>query len=313
MAMAQTEEVVRLLRTSIEGLSPEIAQRKPRGDIDQISRLQKHGGKGGAFVGDIRAAMMANEVDCVMHSLKDMPGNEETPGVIIGAYLPRDPVEDVLVIRPGLDCDTVLASRAAGLKIGTNAVRRAAYLKRLFPDAEIIHYRGAADTRLEKLDNGVMQKLADGSEVGPADLLVCARSGLERIGRADRIAHIFSPDDILPAVGQGIVAVECRERDWAVRSHLAKIDDQMSRVCAEAEREVLWVLDGHCNSPIAGYARLIGARLHLKASVMSLDGGRIIEHEESGPADAPRTLGRSVALNLLGNGAGELIDLTRID
>ena len=139
-------------------------------------------------------------------------------------------------------------------------MRRAAYLRRLFPEATVIHYRGAADTRVAKLDRGDKQRLPDGGEVGPADALVMARSGLERIGMASRIAHDFSVREMLPAVGQGIVAVECVEHDWLTRARLAKIEDASSRLCAEAEREVLWVLNGHCNSPIAGHATLGGRR-----------------------------------------------------
>ena len=104
-------------------------------------------------------------------------------------------------------------------------MRRAAYLRRLFPEATVIHYRGAADTRVAKLDRGDMQRLPGGGEVGPADALVMARSGLERIGMASRIVHDFSVREMLPAVGQGIVAVECVENDWLTRARLAKIED----------------------------------------------------------------------------------------
>ena len=118
----------------------------------------------------------------------------------------------------------------------------------------------AADTRVAKLDRGDKQRLPDGGEVGPADALVMARSGLERIGMASRIVHDFSVREMLPAVGQGIVAVECVENDWLTRGRLAKIEDASSRRCAEAEREVLWVLNGHCNSPIAGHANIAARR-----------------------------------------------------
>ena len=104
-------------------------------------------------------------------------------------------------------------------------MRRAAYLRRLFPEVTVIHFRGAADTRVAKLDRGDKQRLPDGGEVGPADALVMARSGLERIGMTSRIAHDFSVREMLPAVGQGIVAVECVENDWLTRERLAKIED----------------------------------------------------------------------------------------
>ena len=126
-----------------------------------------------------------------MHSLKDMPGNEDTPGLVIGATLSRDPPGDVLVLRPGLSFDEFRRTGGKGFKVGTNAVRRAAYARRLFPDVEVIHYRGAADTRVRKLDAGEKQKLPDGGAVGPADALIMARSGLERVGLADRIAYEF--------------------------------------------------------------------------------------------------------------------------
>ena len=199
-----------------------------------------------------------------MHSLKDMPGNEDTPGLVIGATLTRDPPTDALVLRPGVAIEDIKRSRGKGYKIGTNAVRRAAYARRLFPEIEVIHFRGAADTRVRKLDNREMQRLPDGGEVGPADALIMARSGLERVGLGNRIACELSPQEMLPAVGgvggvgQGIVAVECAVNDWQTRQYLALIDDPAARLCCDAEREVLWVLNGHCNSPIAGYSTISG-------------------------------------------------------
>ncbi len=123
----------------------------------------------------------------------------------------------------------------------------------------MIHFRGAADTRIRKLDNGEKQRLPDGGAVGPADALIMARSGLERVGLAIACAYDFPVSDMLPAVGQGIVAVECVASDWETRRILATIDDATARACADAEREVLWVLNGHCNSPIAGFSTIDGA------------------------------------------------------
>jgi hydroxymethylbilane synthase len=192
-------------------------------------------------------------------------------------------------------------------------VRRAAYLRRLFPELTVIHFRGAADTRVAKLDRGDKQRLPGGGEVGPADALVMARSGLERIGMAARIVHDFSVREMLPAVGQGIVAVECVEQDWLTRERLAKIEDVSSRLCAEAEREVLWVLNGHCNSPIAGHATLAGNEMTLTAAVLDETGDRFIEVSRVGAADRPRELGRAVGLELLDKGAAEIIARTRPD
>src|SRR6202047_5264412 len=225
MALAQTEEIARRLTAAVPGLDVAIVKFETTGDSDQTSKLLQHGGKGGAFVAEIRKAVISGQLHAAMHSLKDMPGNEETPGLVIGATLARDPASDVLVLRSGLSIDDLRRVRGKGFKIGTNAVRRAAYARRLFPDIEIIHYRGAADTRVRKLDHREMQRLPDGGAVGPADALIMARSGLVRVGLAHRIAYEFSIPEMLPAVGQGIVAVECATQDWQTRSILAAIDD----------------------------------------------------------------------------------------
>jgi hydroxymethylbilane synthase len=311
MAIAQTENIARRLLVVASDLDVEIVKFETVGDTDQTSKLLMHGGKGGAFVAEIRAAVRAGKLNAAMHSLKDMPGNEDTPGLVIGATLARDPPTDALVLRSGVSLDELKRSHGKGFKIGTNAVRRAAYLRRLFPEIEVIHFRGAADTRVRKLDNREMQRLPGGGEVGPADALIMARSGLERVGLADRIAHEFSLREMLPAAGQGIVAVECAASDWLTRSYLCLIDDPAAHLSCDAEREVLWVLNGHCNSPIAAYSTIDGARMSLTASVLDETGGQFIEVTRDGPADRPRELGRAVGLELLDKGAAEIISRTR--
>jgi hydroxymethylbilane synthase len=311
MALAQTEEISRRLAAVVPDVQVEIVKFETSGDTDQTGKLLPHGGKGGAFVAEIRNAVRAGQLQAAMHSLKDMPGNEETPGLVIGATLSRDAASDVLVLRPGLEVEELRRARGKGFKVGTNAVRRAAYVRRVFPDIEVIHYRGAADTRVRKLDQKEKQRLADGGSVGPADALIMARSGLERVGLASRIAYEFSSTEMLPAVGQGIVAVECAAADWQTRAVLARIDDLNARRCADAEREVLWVLNGHCNSPIAGFAAVEAGGMSLTASVLDEDGQRIIEVSRSGRADCPRELGRAVGLDLLAKGAAEIIERSR--
>src|SRR5256885_10327035 len=208
MALAQTEEIARRLIAVDPDVEVEIVKFETTGDRDQTGKLLPHGGKGGVFVAEIRNAVIAGELQAAMHSLKDMPGNEDTPGLVIGATLPRDPPGDVLVTRPGVSIDAIRRARGKGFKIGTNAVRRAAYVRRLFPAIEVIHYRGAADTRCRKPDNSEMQRLADGGAVGPADAPIIAQAGLERVGLAGRIAYEFSIREMLPAVGEGSVARE---------------------------------------------------------------------------------------------------------
>ena len=311
MALAQTAEIARRLTAIVPDIEVKVVKFETTGDQDQVGKLLQHGGKGGAFVAEIRRAVLSGQLQAAMHSLKDMPGNEDTPGLVIGATLSRDPPGDVLVLRAGISIDDFRRSRGKGFKVGTNAVRRAAYARRLFPDIEVIHYRGAADTRVRKLDGLRMQRLPDGGEVGPADALIMARSGLERVGLADRIAYEFPVQDMLPAVGQGIVAVECAAHDWQTRRILSGIDDPAARRCADAEREVLWVLNGHCNSPIAGFSTVDGARMSLTASVLDQDGYSFIEVSRSGPADRPRELGRAVGLELLNKGAAAIIERSR--
>lgn len=313
MALAQTNLVVAQLGAAHSGLEVDTVSFRPLGDIDQTSKLETHGGKGGAFVAEIRDAMRKGTLSAAMHSLKDMPGEEETPGLLIGAVLKREAVEDVLVLPADKadQIDNVLNTKAAGLKIGTNSVRRAALLRQLFPSTEVIHYRGAVDTRLKKLDQRIPQQLPDGSHVGPADVIVVAKSGLERLGQADRISHVLPAEDFLPAIGQGVVAVECVADDWVTREKLAAIDHGPTRQCVEAEREMLWLLNGHCNAPIAGLARLDGDTIHVRGAVFSESGDQVIEAAASGFADRPREVGRTVALALLEKGAAALLDASR--
>jgi len=311
MALAQTAEISRRLHAVEPELEVEIVRFETSGDSDQIGKLLPHGGKGGAFVTEIRKAVMSGELQAAMHSLKDMPGNEDTPGLVIGATLTRDSPADVLVMRTGVSLEDLRGTHGKGFKIGTNAVRRAAYARRLFPEVEIIHYRGAADTRVRKLDNLEMQRLPDGGETGPADALIMARSGLERVGLRRRVAYEFSVAEMLPAAGQGIVAVECAAEDWQTRRLLSMIDDADAHQCADAEREVLWILNGHCNSPIAAFSTIDGVRMTLTAAVLDEAGDRFIEVSRTGPADRPRELGRAVGLELLHQGAAGIIERNR--
>jgi hydroxymethylbilane synthase len=307
MAIAQTNEIIAQLSASAPEIRAEAVKFTTLGDRDQTAKFDRYGGKGGAFVAEIRAAMRAGALDAAMHSLKDAPGAEEAPGLVFGAYLARAAVEDALILHPDHSLADFQERNGAGYKIGTDSVRRAAYLKRRFPDCEIIHYRGAADTRIRKLDERVLQKLPDGKAVGPADALVMAKCGLARIGLAGRISKTFSPEEMLPAVGQGVIAVECAETDWKTRGLLAMIDCADTRRCALAERELLWILNGDCNTPIAGLARLNGDSLRLDAAVLDLDGEKIIETSVVGDAARPRELGRRAGLTLLEKGAADLI------
>lgn len=312
MALAQTAEIARRLKAAVPGIEVGLAETTPRGDRDQISRLDRHGGKGGAFVAEIRADVLAGRCQAAMHSLKDMPGNEEVPELVIGAFLTRDDPTDSLILRAGLTMDKLRTNGGKGFRIGTNSVRRAAFIKEIFPAIEVIHFRGAADTRILKLDEGRGQDLPDGSVTPPADAILLATAGLARVGAANRMDHTFSVADMLPAVGQGIVAVECAAADFETRAKLALIDDADARACAMAEREILWVLDGHCNSPIAAHAVIENNMMRMEAAVMSVDGKTVLRESGEGDAGYPRELGRRIALALRDKGADRLIAESRI-
>lgn len=313
MAIAQTDEVIRQLSSAHKGAEFEKVLYETPGDLNTTAKLSRQGGKGGAFVESIRQAVRDRGLDAAMHSLKDMPGNEETPGLTIGAYLKRENAQDCLVLRADRTENDL---RAGSYKIGTTSVRRASFLKNLYPGCEVIHFRGAVTgtdkSRLYKLDNSILQETDEGIFVGPADALVLAASGLARVGEKARCERLYSFDEMLPAVGQGIVAVECRCDDYKTLETLSEIDDPDARRSATAERELLWILNGHCNSPIAAICTMDGSKLKLQASVMSIDGSTRLDTVEFGEPTLPRELGRKAAFSLLRRGAGDLIEDSRL-
>ena len=166
MALAQTEGIARQLRAEVPGVEVEIVKFATAGDTDQVSKLLRHGGKGGAFVAEIRKAVCDGKLQAAMHSLKDVPGNEKPAGLTFGALLTRDSPVDSLVTRGGLSFAEIQRVHGRGVKIGTNSVRRADYLRRLLPEVRVLHFRGAADTRIRKLDTLQPQRMPDGRSAG---------------------------------------------------------------------------------------------------------------------------------------------------
>jgi hydroxymethylbilane synthase len=310
MAIAQSMAVKSAVESVSDDIEVQIVRLSVIGDRDRVSRLGKHGGKSGAFVGEIRNALLSAEIDLAMHSLKDMPGNEEDHRFVIGAYLPRDDPRDALVVRRNMSIDQLLTE---GGKIGTQSIRRTLLAQKIFPVAEFIHFRGGATTRIDKLDNGSPQELDDGSFVGPADALIMSYSGLERVDLESRATKIFSTSEMLPAVGQGTIAVECAAKAWKIREVLDQVNDTKTENCVLAEREMLWVLDGHCNSPIAGLCTIDGNTngLKLTGQVISPENGTIIDAECSGSISEPRALGRDVAQMLNEQGAAQIIQQSK--
>ncbi|WP_406303261.1 hydroxymethylbilane synthase [Streptomyces sp. NBC_00885] len=292
MALAQVERV----RTELAALHPRIATEvvpvkttgdKWMGDLAQVE------GKG-AFTKEVDAALLAGEADLAVHCVKDIPADRPLPaGTTFAAFLKRDDIRDALIHPAGLTLDQL----PAGTRIGTSSVRRVAQLAASHPQLQCVPMRGNANRRLDKL------------AAGEADALLLAVSGLERIGRTDVITETLSTEVMCPPIGAGVLALQCREGDQDLIHTVSGLGDPDTHREVTAERMLLHVLQGHCNSPIAGFATAEGSGdLSLRACVFAPDGKRVLNaHEWAGPLD-PATLGTSVAVALLRQGARELID-----
>ncbi|KRV47910.1 porphobilinogen deaminase [Wenjunlia vitaminophila] len=292
MALAQVERVRQELSVLHPGMRTEVVPVTTSGDR-WMGDLAKLGGKG-AFTKEVDAALLAGEADLAVHCVKDVPADRPLPaGTTFAAFLKRDDIRDALVHPGGLALDEL----PQGTRIGTSSVRRIAQLGASHPHLECVPMRGNANRRLEKL------------AAGEADALLLAVSGLERIGRTDVISEVLPVETMCPPIGAGILTLQCREDDTATIDAVSGLGDPAAFREATAERMLLHVLQGHCNSPIAGFARTgPGGDLSLRACVFTPDGKTVLNaHEWAGPLD-PATLGTSVAVALLRQGARELID-----
>ncbi|MEU6343641.1 hydroxymethylbilane synthase [Streptomyces sp. NPDC046977] len=292
MALAQVERVRAELTALHPGLAIEVVPVTTSGDrwMGDLGRL---GGKG-AFTKEVDAALLEGRADLAVHCVKDIPADRPLPaGTVFAAFLKRDDIRDALVHPGGLTLDAL----PDGTRIGTSSVRRVAQLSASHPQLTCVPLRGNANRRLEKL------------EQGDADALLLAVAGLERIGRTDVITEILPVETMIPPIGAGVLALQCREDDSATIDAVSDLGDPDTHRETTAERMLLHVLQGHCNSPIAGYARAErDGRLSLRARVFSPDGKTVLDaHEWAGPLD-PATLGTSVAVALLRQGAREVID-----
>lgn len=300
MAMAQATMVEGLLRKEDPGLRVELVPVTTEADRWQ-GELAKLGGKG-LFVKQIDVMLQRGEVDLAVHCLKDVPGDTPMPeGLVFAGFLPRDDVRDVLVLPEGSPLRT-LADLPPGAAVATSAVRRKAQVARVRPDLDVVRVRGAVGSRLDKLDGR--------KEAGTRmDAMILASSGLERLELSHRAGQVFSVEELLPAVGAGVLGLECRADDDAVAGLLARLNHERTMAEVTAERVMLHDLRGHCNSPIAGYcATGPDGRLSLRGMVFSADGSTFVRaHLESGSGDEPGMLGARVAAELLRQGAGEII------
>jgi hydroxymethylbilane synthase len=292
MALAQVERVRAELTALHPGIATEVIPVKTTGDrwMGDLSLVE---GKG-AFTKEVDAALLAGEADLAVHCAKDVPADRPLPaGTTFAAFLKRDDIRDALIHPGGLTLDEL----PAGTRIGTSSVRRIAQLAVSHPELECVPFRGNANRRLEKL------------AAGEADALLLAASGLERIGRADVITDLLPPETMCPPIGAGILALQCREDDTTLIDTISDLGHPDTHREATAERMFLHVLQGHCNSPIAGYATSRpNGDLSLRACVFTPDGKTVLNAHEWAGLLNPADLGASVALALLRQGARELID-----
>lgn len=286
MALAQSGRVAALI-TARTGRRVELVGLTSFGDVTGV-QLADIGGAG-VFVSGLRESLVHGEVDLAVHSLKDLP-TAALPGVVLAAVPERDDPRDALVARDGVK----LADLRPGAVIGTGSPRRAAQLRLLRPDLRPVPVRGNAGTRLAKVTGGEL------------DAVVLACAGLARIGAGELVSEVFEPEAMIPAPGQGALAVECRAADRGLAALLAAIDDRAARAAVTAERTVLAVLEAGCSAPLGAYATGTGV-LRLSAAVIAADGTAAIRACRSGPAAQPAGLGRAVAAELLRQGAQTIV------
>ncbi|MDB5583760.1 MAG: hypothetical protein JWR80_8936 [Bradyrhizobium sp.] len=256
--------------------------------------LKDAGGKG-LFVKDLERRLLDGEIDCALHALKDVPGDEPMhPDLVLLAFMSREDPSDALVLRRGINEPDLARAR-----VGTSAPRRAAILRRLFPGISIEICRGNVNTRIRQLDEGRF------------DALVVSTSGLKWLGLESRITRRFTPAEMLPAVGQGIVCVQVRKSDVDRCRFLREINDTWSEFAATAERQVLSGLRGDCHSAIAAHCRQVGAQVVLQALVMAPDGENSLSAVEQMHVDdvslSAAALGRRVVSDLVAQGALDLL------
>ncbi|MBR3458073.1 MAG: hydroxymethylbilane synthase [Selenomonadaceae bacterium] len=289
LALLQADYVADCLQKEYPGLWVEKKLMTTKGDKILDAPLAKIGGKG-LFTKELEMAMLAGEIDLAVHSLKDMP-TEVPEGLVISAVTKRLDAGDALVSGKFQS----LRELPLGAKVGTSSLRRKAQLLHVRPDLEIRDLRGNVNTRLKKL------------EEEDFDAIVLAVAGLKRLGFAHRITEILPKDILLPAVGQGALAIEAREDDGSVREMIAFLNDEGTVNCARAERAFLAKVEGGCQVPVGVYATANGEELCVEAVIASLDGKRLYRDAMHGSCKDAKEIGTALAEKLLEAGGREIL------
>jgi hydroxymethylbilane synthase len=291
LALYQTNLVAEFLRENNPGIEVEIIKIKTTGDKILDSPLSKIGDKG-LFTKEIEKAILDKEIDCAVHSLKDLP-TELPAGLKIVAFGTREDVRDALIAQDGMR----LLELPKGSTVATGSLRRRSQLLHLRSDLNLVDIRGNLNTRLRKLE-----------EDGYAGMLL-AYAGVKRLGMADRVTDILEPDKMLPAVGQGIIAVEAREGNNGINNLLEGFNNSDSESAALAERAFLRQLEGGCQVPIGVYTSFDEKRL--TGMVASLDGENLIKDSVEFDSSEPEKSGRILAGKLVALGADKILDEIR--
>jgi hydroxymethylbilane synthase len=290
LAMWQAEHIRDRLKSYHSTLDIEIIGIKTKGDLWLDTPLQKIGGKG-LFVKELENALLNNEADIAVHSLKDLPA--VFPDKLgLAAICQRESPLDAFICPKGYTLETL----PAGSKVGTSSLRRTVQLRHYRPDLQYLPLRGNIDSRLRKCIDGEW------------DAIVLAAAGLNRLGFQGHVTQTFSPEQVLPAVGQGALAIECRSQDERVRSLVSVLEDHPTRACITAERAMNAALGGNCQIPVAGFATLQNGQLHLTGRVGHPNQPNWLEAFGVDAIENAALLGETVAAALVAKGAKDLID-----
>ena len=289
LAMWQAEHVRDRLQELYPACTVEILGMTTEGDRNLGTSLAKIGGKG-LFVKELEEALADGRADLAVHSMKDVPMHLP-PGFALAATLERADPRDAFVSNDYRG----LAELPAGTRVGTSSLRRECQLRANFPQLQIEPLRGNVQTRLRKLDEG---------QYGA---IILAAAGLKRLGLADRIAALLTPEESLPAVGQGALGIECREDRKDVFELLAPLVHPPTRQCVLAERAFSRALAGSCNVPLAGFAEIAGGQLRLRGLVGEPNGSRVVRGEASGVPETAEAVGLALAADLKNQGAADIL------
>lgn len=272
------------------GLESEIVVIKTVGDKMQTSPLSQIGGKG-IFIKELEEALLEETIDLAVHSVKDVP--TDTPSrLMFPAVCRREDVRDCLVATKG----ATLASLRQGARVGTGSLRRQAQLRHIRPDLDIRDLRGNVDTRLRKVESGEYEAV------------MVAKAGLDRLGLGERITETMAPENFLPAVGQGAIAVECRVRDTEAADIVAALDDAETRSAIIAERALLAAVQGGCQVPLGAWARIERGELVMEACVCSIDGSQYVRQRAVASPEQAADLGGHMARLLMEAGAQSILE-----